>query len=275
MAANPTQMPKVVMARVGDVEITVEDFVRFLTRYPSKVRLARSAEGKAELLRIAIENRLLIAALVQEGLIDADMKPEMVQPAMVKLADRHFPLPPVPPEDQLKAFYAAHVEDFGIPAVIRISQILISVDNDAGQEAKESARLRAQRALERIKAGEAFGQVADEVSDRSDLRGRKGDIGFVNPRGHKWLGQAIAGLEVGQYTEVIESPSGFDILMLTDRREAVLTPFEQARDAVAKRMQEEARAKAKADYVKKLAASIPISIELDELKPYFANGWFP
>lgn len=275
MATHAAQMPKVVMARVGEAEITVEDFMRYLTTNPGKVRQATSWEGKAQLLRTAIENRLLIAAMIQEGLIEGDIKPEKLAPAMAELAQRHFPLPPAPPEDQLNAFYEANVEDFGIPAAVRLSQILINVPAGAGQEEKEAARARAQQALERLKAGEDFGQVAVEVSDRSDLRGRRGDIGFVTPRGHAWLGQAITGLEVGQFTEVIESPSGFDILLLTDRREAVLTPFAQVRDVVAKRMQEEAQAQARAEYVKQLAATIPVSIELDELKPYFAQGIIP
>jgi parvulin-like peptidyl-prolyl isomerase len=275
MATHAAQMPKVVMARVGEAEITVEDFMRYLTTNPGKVRQATTWEGKAQLLRTAIENRLLIAAMIQEGLIEEDSKPGKLAPAMAELSQRHFPLPPAPPEDQLKAFYEANVEDFGIPSAVRLSQILINVPAGAGQEEKEAARARAQQALDRLNAGEDFGQVAVEISDRSDLRSRKGDIGFLSPRGHAWLGQAITGLEVGQFTEVIESPSGFDILLLTDRREAVLTPFAQVRDVVAKRMQEEAQAQARAEYVKQLAATIPVSIELDELKPYFAQGIIP
>jgi parvulin-like peptidyl-prolyl isomerase len=268
-------MPKVVMARVGDVEITVEEFLRFLAANSSKVREASTAEGKAGLLRTAIENRLLLAALVQEGLIDQEFKQDASPGAMVQLAERHFPLPPVPSEDKLKEFYEAHAEDFGIPSAVRLSQILIGLKKDAGPAEREAARARAEQAMERLKAGEDFGQVALEVTDRADIRDRKGDIGFVSPRGHQWLTQAIAGLDVGQYSGVLESPTGFDILMLTDRREAVLTPFEQAREAVAKRMRDEAQAQARAAYVKKLAASIPISIEMEELKPYFANGVFP
>ncbi len=273
-ADNPP-MPKVVMARVGDAEITVEEFLRFLTTNSSKVRQAKTAEGKAGLLRTAIENRLLIAAMVQQGLIKPDFKQEELPRGMAKLAERHFPLPPVPPEDKLKEFYETHKEDFGIPSAVRLSQILIGVKKDASPEEREAARSRAERAIERLKAGEDFGQVAVEVSDRTDISDRKGDIGFVSPRGHQWLAQAIAGLEVGQFSEVLESSSGYDILMLTDRREAVLTPFEQAREAVAKLMREEAQAQARAAYVKKLASGISISIEMEELKPYFANGIFP
>ena len=273
--ADVPRMPKVVMARVGDAEITVEEFLRFLSANASKVRQASTAEGKAGLLRTAIENRLLIAALVQEGLIDQEFKQDALPGAMAQLAGRHFPLPPVPPEDKLREFYEAHAEDFGIPSAVRLSQILIGVKKDASPAEREAARARAEQAMERLKAGEDFGEVALEVTDRVDIRERKGDIGFVNPRGHQWLAQAIAGLNVGQFSGVLESPSGYDILMLTDRREAVLTPFEQAREAVAKRMRDEAQAQGRAAYVKKLAASIPISIEMEELKPYFANGVFP
>lgn len=274
IATGPAMDP-VVMARIGNVNITVEEFMRFLAKNPQRVPEAMTVEGKAALLRTAIENRLLLAAMRQEGLISDDTKPEQYQLAYEKLARAKFPPPPPPGEPALRAYYEAHKEDFGIPAVVRLTQIQFRVPEPATPEAQAAARARAEAALRRIEAGEPFASVAGELTENKRARPHNGDVGFVVSHGNAWVEQALAGIGVGQHTGILESPSGYDILMVTDTREAVLTPFEGAREAVSSRMQEEAQEAAKAAYVKKLAGMIEISIELDELKDAYPNGIFP
>jgi len=270
-----TKMPTVVMAKVGTATTTVEDFMRFLSNNPSRVPEATTIEGKAALLKTAIENRLLLAAMRQDGLIDDDTKPEKLSAAFNKFAAAHFPLPPVPDEEALRAYYDAHRDDFGIPAAVRLTQIQIRIPDPATEEDRTAARARAEAALKRVEAGEDFSDVAAEVTERMEMRPHKGDVGFVYHKGHEWLEKALTGLEVGQHTAVLESPAGYDILLLTETRDAVYTPFDQAREAVAKKMQEEGQAAARAAYLKRLASTVEISIELDSLKNAYPNGIFP
>ncbi len=274
MATSP-EMEPIVMARIGTVNITVEEFMKFLAKNPQRLREAMTVEGKAALLRTAIENRLLLAAMRQEGLIDDDTKPEQYQLAYDKLARAKFPPPPVPGEKDLRTFYEAHVEDFGIPASVRLTQIQFRVPEQATAEDKAAARVRAEAALRRIKGGEPFADVAAELTENKRARPYKGDVGYVVRNGNDWLEKALEGIGVGQHTGILESPAGYDILMLTATSEAVHTSFEGAREAVTKRMQDEAQAAAKAAYLKKLASLIEITIELDELKDAFPNGVFP
>jgi hypothetical protein len=97
----------------------------------------------------------------------------------------------------------------------------------------------------------------------------------VTRYGAAWLEKALEGVAVGQHTGIVANPVGYDILLLTDQRDAVVTPFEEAREAVAKRMQDEAQTAARAAYVKQLASKTEITIELDELKGAYPNGIFP
>lgn len=274
IATGPAMEP-VVMARIGNVNITVEEFMKFLSKNHQRVREAMTVEGKAALLRTAIENRLLLAAMRQEGLIDEDTKPEQYPMAFERLARSKFPPPPAPSEQALRAYYEAHKEDFGIPAAVRLTQIQFRVPEQATAEDQNAARARAEAALKRIEAGESFSAVAGELTENKRARPHSGDVGFVVRHGNAWVEQALEGIGIGQNTGILESPSGYDILMVTDIHEAVLTPFEGAREAVSKRMQEEAQEAAKAAYVKKLASMIEITIELDELKDAYPNGVFP
>ena len=99
---------------------------------------------------------------------------------------------------------------------------------------REAARQKAERALERIRAGEPFGQVAAEVSDEPGAEGRQG---LLNPgREGAWVKEfwaAGVALEVGAISEVVETQYGFHVLRLEDRQPV---PFEEARAALTLRL---------------------------------------
>lgn len=276
-AEAAAKVETVVMARVGPTTITVEEFMNFLVKNAQYVEQARTTKGKALLLRNAIENRLLMLEMRDEALL-GEGEPgtdDKLQLAVAKLEAEHFPPPPAPDEAELLSYYEAHKELFGIPASARVSQIQIRVAESATDEEKTSARKRAEAALKRIDGGESFGDVAAEVSDRPGARATKGDLGYLKRNVDPWFDHAIEGLEIGQHTGVLESASGYDILLLTDKREAIITPFPEARDAVARAITAQKQAGVRAAYVKSLAKKYGVTVELDELKGAYPNGVFP
>ncbi|QIK38610.1 peptidylprolyl isomerase [Caldichromatium japonicum] len=275
--ATPQQMPRVVMARINDREITVEEFMQFLAKNPTRVHEATTDAGKAQLLRELIEIHLLMQAMRDEGLIGSDAEPtnEELKKAFLKFSQKHFPPPPPPSEEAMRAYYEEHRSEFGIPAAVRLSQIQFRVKDPDSQEEKAAARKRAEEALARIKAGEPFAKVAAELTENTRYRETGGDVGFVKREGNAWLEQALRNLKVGEHTGVLESPVGYDILLLTDEREAVITPFEEVRNSIASQMQIEEQKKAKEKYVKNLARQAKIEIVLDELKDDYPHGVFP
>lgn len=276
-AASSQEMPRVVMARVNAHEITVEEFMQFLAKNPTRVHEATQATGKAELLRDLIETRLLMQAMYDEGLLNAEPEPtnEELKQAFLKLSQKNFPPPSMPSEEAMRAYYEAHRSDFGIPAVVRLSQIQLRTKESATDAEKTAVRKRAEEALARIKAGEPFAQVAGELTENTRYKSTGGDVGFVKREGNDWLDQALQNLKVGEYTGVLESPVGYDILMLTDEREAIITPFEDAHDSIANQMRNEQQKRSKDNYVRMLAQKAKIEIVLDELKDAYPNGIFP
>lgn len=265
---------RVVMARVGSAEIAVSDFVRFISLNPERVRAATRTEGKADTLRLMIENMLLQNAMATEGLLPANPTQEDYEAGFRVLAKKHFPAPEIT-DEQLRDYYAAHREDFGIPASKRLSHILIRLPKDADDAAKAAALERAEEALARLRRGEPFPGVAKEVSEAPDAE-KGGDLGFIDVyTWSPWLRGALDGVAVEQHTEVVSSPAGYEILFVADEREALVPPFEEVREQVLRRLQAEQQDERRREYVKKLAQQIPIVIELEELKPEFANGVFP
>jgi peptidyl-prolyl cis-trans isomerase D len=122
--------------------------------------------------------------------------------------------------DQVKARFEANRRLYqDVSPQVEVRHIAVR-DSD-----KEAARAAAERAHQRLRAGEAFAEVARDMSDdeRTALRG--GYMGW-RPVGALGLGRAVseatADLEVGELSEVIEADDGFVIVRFEGRREGDL-----------------------------------------------------
>lgn len=276
-AQPPAKPERVVAARVGATELTVENLITFATLNPQRVRtLASGPQGRAEILRLLIANLLLQQAMAEEGLLPKDADPESYQKAYEQLRAKHFALSEAIPEADLRTFYNEHLQLFGIPAAARISQIQFRFPNDADDNAKAATKSRATAALERLDAGEDFSAVAAEMTENENAKDLKGDLGFIERgRWSPWLSQALEGVAVGQHTGAVPSPIGYEILKVTETREAITSPFEDVREDVKRRLLEQREVEAREAYIKRLAEKTDIVIELEDVREYFAKGVFP
>lgn len=103
-------------------------------------------------------------------------------------------------------------------ADINIAQILVPVPEGADASLLAERRARAEQALARVQAGEAFGDVARELSEDAN-RERGGLIGLRPPdRLPDLFVDAVRTLRPGQVTPVpLRSGAGFHVLQLVER----------------------------------------------------------
>lgn len=99
-----------------------------------------------------------------------------------------------------------------------LAHILVVVPEQASAEKIHAARERADHALAQLAAGADFAQVAAGSSDAKDaLKG--GDLGWrLTDRIPPLFLNELRGLQPGQNTAVLRSPSGFHILKLIEKR---------------------------------------------------------
>jgi peptidyl-prolyl cis-trans isomerase C len=91
----------------------------------------------------------------------------------------------------------------------------------------------AKAALARVKAGEDFAKVADEVSKDPGSQG--GDLGwFTRDKMVPAFADAAFKLEKGQISDPVKSEFGWHIIKLEDKREKSFPPFEAVKDQVAR-----------------------------------------
>lgn len=91
----------------------------------------------------------------------------------------------------------------------------------------------AKAAQKRVKSGEDFAKVADEVSKDPGSQG--GDLGwFTKDRMVSEFAEAAFKLEKGQISDPVKSQFGWHVIRLEDKREKAFPDFESVREQVAK-----------------------------------------
>lgn len=129
-------------------------------------------------------------------------------------------------EAEMRRYFKEHEGRFALPEEYTLSQILV---RPRPNETPEDVRERVRKVLDGLKAGETFEELALRYSD-GDNSTRGGRLGLVRQGElHAPIEQALAPLQTGQTTGVIESPEGLHIIRVDDRRPRQFRPFEEVR----------------------------------------------
>lgn len=275
---NTTSAPEqVVLARVGGDEITVQEFMNFISTHQNVANQVVAEGGtlsaRQQALRTMIEQRLLLMAIKDQKLLPD--KPELEQKdymdAYWELASRHFP-PAEISEPEARAYFEKNRTKYGIPRMVRLSQIHFRVPLNADKvrpELKKNQREKAEQALKRLAQGDSFAEVAREMTDNETARERGGDIGFWDPEKYPWMQSALAGLARGDHTGIVESPAGFEILRITEERPGILPTFEEVREEVVRDATLDRQEQAQHKYARALGDQFGVEIVMKE----YADVW--
>lgn len=163
-------------------------------------------------------------------------------------------------DEQIEAYYSENLDLFTAPDKIHSRQILIAVDNDATPAEREAARNRAEKARDRVLAGEEFAIVARQVSDGPNaLRG--GNLGFTL-RGQMVTSfdDQVWALEVGEISEVFESDLGYHVVKVEEIIEGPTVAFDDARSTVEGLL----RQRASAEVIQNLLTEVRASAEISD-----------
>jgi len=119
---------------------------------------------------------------------------------------------------EVEEFYKTYKDSLGlIPEKFTLSHIFI--DPSKSQNAKKKAREFAEALLDSLKNGADFAVLATKYSDDPGSRAQGGDLGLVQ-RGvfYPEFEAAAFALKEGEISDVVESPVGFHIIQLLERK---------------------------------------------------------
>ena len=132
-----------------------------------------------------------------------------------------------------QAFYDGNTDRFTRPGSRSASHILISVPGDAQETEVAKARDKAQRLVNQGRDGTDFAALAREHSDDPGSAGRGGDLGIIRPGTMApEFEAAVFELNPGEISDPVRTEYGWHVVMLTDLRESVVSPFADVRSEI-------------------------------------------
>jgi peptidyl-prolyl cis-trans isomerase C len=134
------------------------------------------------------------------------------------------------PEIKLHKFYQENLKLFKTQEEVSCQHILI-------KGLTEKSKHRAEAVRRRIKSPEDFKHIAEKFSECPSSE-RCGDLGFFH-RGKlmKEIEDIAFSLALNEISEPFKSSMGYHILMLTDKHESKILPFEEIMDVLQTRLE--------------------------------------
>lgn len=177
--------------------------------------------------------------LAAQGVSFDDYKKNVkAQLTRMKLIRREIKAKVIVTPEEIGEYYRRHRDDYEGVEAVRIKQILVPVPRGAQARLVEGLRREAEEIYQRISKGESFDGLLALYARQGKVTG--GDLGFLE-KGvmHAEVEEVAFGLRLNEVSEVIESPAGFHIIMVVDRRGAGIKPLTEVREEIRARVEEE------------------------------------
>jgi len=185
----------------------------------SKAGLNKRIESFARQNKISVPQ--LRNALLKDGVDFKDFREQMRRDTIIRRAQKSLVFDKIKISDhEINQFISNQDKTGSKDSQYRLSHILISVPEAADSKVLQQAKERAEKLHTRIKAGQAFDKLAVEFSTgQQALEG--GDLGWRKASELPALFlSAVKELEKGDVSKLIQSPSGFHILKMADKKGA-------------------------------------------------------
>jgi parvulin-like peptidyl-prolyl isomerase len=197
----------------------------------------------------------LIATLDQEGYsfsqYRADLRKQILRIKTINLAVRSRVSVSW---DEVRASYQASVTKLGVGLQLRLSQIVLQVDR-SDEESLGRRLAEARGYVAGLRSGRLdFATLARRVSDDADSKAAGGALGFVSKgKLPPAVEEAVFGVTgVGQLVGPVVTETAVHLVYLHERKEPEALPFDQVKDQLRAKLQNQRAARRTEAWVKSL-----------------------
>jgi len=158
-------------------------------------------------------------------------------------------------EEEMQAYFDKHSDRYASPDQALVRHILMK--SASGQE-QDKAVTRSQllSLRHRVMEGEDFGELAAAHSECPSGKETGGSLGWiVEGTTLPEMDNIIFGMDIGELSDVVETPMGMHIVEKVDETQGERMGFEEVRERIRDLLMHERRGKALSEYVAKLRAS--------------------
>jgi peptidyl-prolyl cis-trans isomerase C len=229
-----------VVARIGDRVYTTEDFQRWMELNPEDRQEAVAADDKkkAGMLNQIITN-MVISDVARKQ--EFDRQPDIMEKMKyvingfltLEYIERVIAAGVSLTEGEIKNYYEENIARFSKPEEVRARYIMIKVDAEMDETAKQDARKKAEELLNQVRNGSDFAALAKEHSDDQASRNRGGYLGWFG-RGSMLpeFEAAAFALQSGETSKVVETSRGYYLIKVEERKEGEVKPLEEVRPMI-------------------------------------------
>ena len=177
-----------------------------------------------------------------------------------------------PTDAELRDYYEANQARFETPPEVRARHILIKA-RGKDPAAREAARAEAAEVLSMLKSGASFADLAKSRSDDPGTASKGGDLGWF-PRGMmvKPFEDAAFSLEKGELSDVVETPFGYHVILVLDRKPAGTKPFEAVKGEIRKALSRQKAQSEAAALLRPVEAAMRGAESVEDLKKAASGG---
>lgn len=262
---------------LGREKALTEARVTFLNRMIDNLLMERQArkagivirdEEVIRTIKDLIERRKitqddLLKALEREGTtLEAYKKGVLDQLMRIRLVQREIKSKVAVSDEEIGEYYRKNRDDYEGKDTIRIKQILLPLPKEGGPAAKEKLRADAAAIHERLLTGEPFDLLSEKYS-QGPAAAAGGDIGYIE-KGviiHE-VEEVAFSLPLNQISGIIESPVGFHIIQVIDRRGGGIKSIESVREEIRDKIDQEKMEKKFGEWLDELRMKSHIEIKI-------------
>jgi len=158
-------------------------------------------------------------------------------------------------EANLHKVYDDATKQMGAEQEVHARHILFRVVNPADDAASKAAEAKVKAVIERVKKGEDFNKLANELTEDPSGKANGGDLGyFTKEQMVPEFSDVAFKLDKGQVSAPVKTQFGWHVLKVEDKRQRQAPAFDTVRDQV----ENFAVRKAQVDLVTKLRADAKI-----------------
>lgn len=216
------------------------------------------------------------AALKQENLTLNDFRKQIERNMIVSQVQQNEVLGKVAVSDEeARRYYDGHKGEFTSPQTITLREIFVNVPGDGktvNVGLDEEARAKVQRIRERALAGESFETMAGELSDAPS----KANAGLIGPLNltdvTADLRTLIESMKVGQVSEVLRAPRGYQLLKLESMTAPETRSFDEAKNDISNKVFTDKRRVEFQKFIDRLRAEAIIEWKNQDVKKSYDQG---
>jgi parvulin-like peptidyl-prolyl isomerase len=259
-----------VLAKIGDIIITVEEFQAALNSLPAETKKKYiTLEGKEQFLEELINQKVLLKEAENRGIpqrkeVIQQIKDVTAQIVIVNLINelkRNVKIT----ETEAKNYYEEHVDEFRSIDQVKVSHILIkSTSQDAEAEAKTKEKV--EKLLELIRNGADFSALAKQISDDKASGQKGGDLGYLTrDQMEPDIAKLVFSMKTGEVGGPVKTGLGYHIVRLDEKKLGNQIAFERIENKVRDRALLEKQSKIAGDLLTSLKKNIKIVLDKEQL----------